>query len=114
MRLPNPKKVKIGPKIIDCVFDRFEYNVKHWRYWLFTHKSSIENIYFNIIMESINAILFENIFLFKKTHEIHSLKRTNKVSSNSHHQLEDDKVKPIMSKRGKVIKYLVLIFYHTY
>jgi hypothetical protein len=29
MRLPNPKKVKIGPKIIDCVFDRFEYNVKH-------------------------------------------------------------------------------------
>jgi catechol-2,3-dioxygenase len=45
-------------------------------YRFLIHKSNIENIHLNTIMDSRNAIFFKDVFLFKQTQEIHSLKRT--------------------------------------
>ena len=58
--VPNPKKVKIGPKIIDCVFIGYAHNSSAYRFLI--HKSDIPDIHVNTIIESRNASFFEEIF----------------------------------------------------
>jgi len=67
--IPNPKKIKIEYKTVDHVFIGYAYNL----YQFFVHKSSIKDIYLNTIMESRNAIFFEDVFLWNKVQENHSL-----------------------------------------
>ena len=50
--IPSPKKVKIGPKTIDCIFSGYAHN--NTTGFLF-HESNIPNIHKNTIMESRNA-----------------------------------------------------------
>jgi hypothetical protein len=56
--------VKIRSKIVDYVFLECAYNSNAYQFLI--HKSSIEDIHPNIIMESRIAILFEDVFSLKK------------------------------------------------
>ena len=52
-------------------------------------------------MKSRNTTFFEYMFSFKKSQKIYSFKRMNEASLNSHPQIENYEVEPIMSNRVK-------------
>ena len=54
--VPTPKKVKIGPKTVDCIFIGYAQNSSAYRFLVY--KSEIPDIYKNTIMESRNASFF--------------------------------------------------------
>ena len=54
--VPNPKKFKINPKIIDNVFISHVNKSNAW--WFLVYKSNILDINKNIIIESRNASIF--------------------------------------------------------
>lgn len=58
--VPTPKKVRIGPKTIDCVFIGYARNNNAYRFLVYDSK--IPNIHKNTIMESRNASFFEEVF----------------------------------------------------
>ena len=58
--VPTPKKVKIGPKTVDCIFIGYAQNSSAYRFLVY--KSEIPDIHMNTIMESRNASFFEHIF----------------------------------------------------
>ena len=58
--IPPPKKVKIGPKTIDCIFIGYAHN--NTAYLFLIHESNIPNIHKNTIMESRDVSFFEDVF----------------------------------------------------
>uniref|UniRef100_A0A2N9GAW9 Integrase catalytic domain-containing protein n=1 Tax=Fagus sylvatica TaxID=28930 RepID=A0A2N9GAW9_FAGSY len=107
--VPIPKKVKIGPKTVDCVFIGYAHNSSAYRFLI--HKSDIPDMHVNTIIESRNASFFEEIFPCKPTQEtnsLNSLKRNlESTSSTSHDQElmeERNEVEPRRSKRTKTSK----------
>lgn len=80
----------------------YRYNSSTYR--LLVYKSSIKDNYFNIIMKSRNATLFEYVLSWKKVRENHSLKRAIKASSSDYHQLKNDEVELKRSKMEKTTK----------
>ena len=62
--VPPPKRVTIGPKIVDCIFIGYAHN--SGAYQFLVHKSEISDIHVNTVMESRNASFFENIFSCKE------------------------------------------------
>jgi len=102
MVVPDPKKIKIKLKIMDCEFIGYAYN--NYAYQFLILKSSIEDIHINIIMESRNATLFKDVFPLKKVQENHSLKRRIETISNNNNYLEDDEVELRRNKREKKTK----------
>jgi hypothetical protein len=50
--VPIPKKVKIGPKTVDCVFIGYAHNSSAYRFLI--HKSDIPDMHVNTIIESRN------------------------------------------------------------
>lgn len=99
--IPDPKKIKIRSKIVDCVFIKYAYNSS--AYWFLVHKSCSEDIHHSTIMESINAIFFKDEFSWKKTRENYLFKRMIKASSRDHHQSKDDYDK-VELRRSKMTK----------
>ena len=65
--VPIPKKIKIGPKTVDCVFIGYANNSSAYRFLI--PKSEIFNMHVNTIIESRNASFFENVFPYKSTQE---------------------------------------------
>ena len=55
-----PKKVKIGPKTIDCIFIGYAHNSVAYQFLV--HESNIFDIHKNTIMESRNASFFKDVF----------------------------------------------------
>ena len=53
--VPIPKKVKIGPKTVDCVFIGYAHNSSAYRFLI--HKSEIIDMHANTIIKSKNAFL---------------------------------------------------------
>jgi transposase InsO family protein len=107
--VPIPKKIKIGPKTVDCVFIGYAHNSSAYRFLI--HKSDIPDMHVNTIIESRNASFFEEIFPCKPTQEtnsLNSLKRNlESTSSTSHDQelmKERNEVEPRRSKRTKTSK----------
>jgi hypothetical protein len=104
--VPIPKKVKIGLKIVDCVFIGYAHNNSAYRFLI--HKYDIPDMHVNTIIESKNASFFEEIFPCKPTQETNSLKRNlESTSSTSHDQElmeERNEVEPRRSKRTKTLK----------
>ena len=58
--IPTPKKVKIGPKTVDCIF--IGYPPRSTAYRFLVYDSKIPEIQKNTIMESRNASFFETTF----------------------------------------------------
>ncbi|KAL6329980.1 hypothetical protein AAG906_039895 [Vitis piasezkii] len=68
--VPPPKKVKIGPKTIDCIFIGYAHNSNAYRFLVY--ESNIPDIHKNTIMESRNASFFEDVFPCKsKKSQVH-------------------------------------------
>jgi hypothetical protein len=51
--VPIPKKIKIGPKIVDCVFIGYAHNSSAYRFLI--QKSDIPDMHVNTIIESKNT-----------------------------------------------------------
>ena len=79
--VPIPKKVKLGPKTVDFVFIGYAHNSSTYRFLI--HKSEINDMHANTIIESRNASFFENVFPYKSTHESNSSKRTHDTAISS-------------------------------
>ena len=58
-----PKRTKLGPKTIDCIYLGRAMNSAAYRFLVF--KSHVDDIHNQTIMESEEAKFFENIFPFK-------------------------------------------------
>ena len=99
--VPIPKKVKIGPKIVDCVFIGDAHNSSAYRFLI--HKSEIIDMHANTIIESRNASFFENVFPYKSTHKSNSSKRTHDTAIGSSQGQQDDG-EPRRSKRTRTSK----------
>ena len=76
--VPIPKKVKIRPKTVDCVFIGYAHNSSAYRFLI--HKSEIIDMHANTIIESRNASFFENVFPYKSTQKSNSSKRTHDIA----------------------------------
>ena len=101
MAVPIPKKVKIGPKTVDCVFIGYTHNSSAYRFLI--HKSEIIDMHANTIIKSRNASFFENVFPYKSTPELNSSKRTHDTTIGSSQSQQDDDV-PRRSKRTRTSK----------
>ena len=91
--VPIPKKIKIGPKTIDCIF--IGYAINSSAYHFLVHKYDIPDIHVNIIIESRNASFFENKFLSKNSCDGSSLKRTHDTTTSDidHESINDESEK---------------------
>ena len=61
--IPKPKKRKLGPKTVDCMFIGYAHNSAAYRFLVLKNNSNLFDA--NTIIESKNAYFFENIFLMK-------------------------------------------------
>ena len=85
VEVPKPKKVKIGPKTIDCIFIGYANNSSAYRFLVY--KSEIPDVHDNTIIESRNAAFFETIFPYNKPSETSTQKRTHDITFGNN-QLE--------------------------
>jgi hypothetical protein len=54
--VPIPKKIKIGPRIVDCVFIGYAHNSSAYQFLI--HKHDIPDMHVNTIIEYRNASFF--------------------------------------------------------
>ena len=103
--VPIPKRIKIGPKTIDCIYIGYAINSSANRFLV--HKSDIPDIHVNTIIKSRNASFFENIFPSKNACDGSSLKRTHDTTtSDIDHESINDEIEEALrhSKRAKTSK----------
>ena len=92
----KPKKVKVRPKTVNCVFIGYAQNSNAYRFLV--HKSEIPDIHVNTIIESRDASFFENIFPYNIVYEsIDNNKRSRDIISRRD-PMEDE---PGRSKRQR-------------
>ena len=63
VEVPLPKRIKIEPKMVDCVFIGYAVTCKACRFLV--HKSDYPEIHINTIIKSDSIEIFENIYLYK-------------------------------------------------
>ena len=63
VNVPIPKKRKLGPKTVDCVFLGYAFHSIGYRFLVV--KSEVHDMHVGTIMESNDATFFEDIFLMK-------------------------------------------------
>src|SRR6266542_2950208 len=66
VNIPITKKLKLGPKTVDCVFLGYAQRTIAYRFLVV--KSDVPNIHVDTIMESCDATFFENKFPMKDMH----------------------------------------------
>jgi hypothetical protein len=69
--LKKKKRINIRPKIMNCVFIKDDYNNSAYQFLM--HRSSIEDIHPNTIIESMDVTFFEDVFPFNKAYKNCSL-----------------------------------------
>ena len=107
--VPLPKKVKIRPKTIDCIFIGYAHNNVAYRFLV--NESNISDIHKNTIMESRNASFFEDVFLCKSKVDPNSSKRAFEIiNENSQDGNDIGEVEPRRSKRARIEKSFSLDF----
>ena len=88
---PLPKRMKIGPKTVDCIFIGYAQNSNAYRFLV--HKSKNPDIHKNTIMESKNASFFEHVFPCKDNGVgPSSSKRTSETVDDREQEEETDEV----------------------
>ena len=101
--VPPPKKVRIGPKTIDCIFIGYAHNSA--AYGFLVYESNIPDIHQNTIMESRNALFFEDVFPYGSKEKPSSSKRVlETIHENSQDEDTDGEVEPRRSKRARTEK----------
>ena len=104
--VPGPKKMRIGPKTVDCIFIGYAQNSSAYRFLV--HESKNPEIHKNTIMESRNASFFEDVFPCKsKGNDPSSSKRTfetiEEISQDQDQEVEVEE-EPRRSKRVRTEK----------
>jgi hypothetical protein len=121
VNIPIPKKRKLGPKTVDCIF--LGYAKQSIGYRFLVVKSEVPDMHVDTIMESRDATFFENMFPVK---DMHSIARFSfeiipesstsddyfeqpheNVFENVHEK--DDNEAPTRSKRQRLQSPLVMI-----
>jgi hypothetical protein len=113
VNIPIPKKRKLGPKTVDCIF--LGYAQRSIGYRFLVVKSEVPDMNVDTIMESRDATFFENMFPMK---DMHSTARFSSEiipeSSTSDDYFEqphenvhekDDNEAPTRSKRRRTTKF---------
>ena len=101
--VPPPKKVRIGPKTIDCIFIGYAHNSAAYRFLVY--ESNIPDIHQNKIMESRNASFFEDVFPYGFKEKPSSSKRVlETIHESSQDKDTDGEVEPRSSKRARTEK----------
>ena len=101
--IPAPKRIKIGPRTVDCIFIGYAHNSVAYRFLVYN--SEISDIHKNTIMESRNASFFEDVFPCKSNGASSSSKQTHEVMNQEKHDhdlIQQDE--PRRSKRARVEK----------
>ena len=94
--------MKIGHKIVDCIFIGYAHNNNAYRFLM--HESENPNIHKSTIMESRNASFFENVFPCKFKNGSSSSKRTYETMNEESHDLEDEQWVQTELRRNKRTK----------
>ena len=68
VNVPIPKKRKLRPKTVDCVFLGYAHRSIGYRFLVV--KSEVPDMHVDTIMESRDATFFENIFPMKDMHRV--------------------------------------------
>ena len=97
VQVPKPKRVKIGPKTVDCVFIGYATNSKAYRFLV--HKSENPDVQVNMVIESDNADFFETIYPYKK--ECASSSKESKRPREEIKENIPDEENPRRSKRQR-------------
>ena len=95
--VPPPKKVRKGPKTIDCICIGYAHNSVAYRFLVY--ESNIPDIHQNTIMES------RNVFPYGSKEKPSSSKRVlETIHENSQDEDTDGEVEPWRSKRARTKK----------
>ena len=97
IQVPIPKRVKIGPKTVDCVFIGYATKSKACRFLV--HKSEHLDIHDNTIMESDSVEFFEHIYPYKT--RLESSSGGSKQPREEPKENEQNEESPRRSKRQK-------------
>ncbi|KAJ9546855.1 hypothetical protein OSB04_019398 [Centaurea solstitialis] len=116
VQVPLPKRTKLGPKTIDCIYLGLAKNSAAYRFLVY--KSQIEDVHINTIIESAEAKFFETSFPYKDKEKSISIpkKRGNdditpqdesnpctNPNGEGTSKVQID-IEPRRSKRGKIAK----------
>ena len=120
VNVPIPKKIKLGPKTVDCVFLGYAFHSIGYRFLIV--KSEVPDMHVGTIMESNDATFFEDIFPMKDNPSSSSQEMPSSSSqdlatipeptiSMEHYDnpVEDNNEAPKRSKRQMIAKSLVMI-----
>ena len=115
VNVPIPKKRKLGPKTVDCVFLGYAFHSIGYRFFLV--KSEVPDMHVGTIMESNDATFFEDIFPMKDmssssnqeipTSSSQDLTEIPEPTISMEHfdnPVEDDNEAPKRSKRQRTAK----------
>src|SRR5438128_3723336 len=115
VNVPIPKKRKLGPKTVDCVFLGYAFHSIGYRFFIV--KSEVPDMHVGTIIESNDATLFEDIFPMKDNHSSSTQEMPSSSSqdlaknpeptiSMEHYDnpVEDDNEAPRRSKRQRIAK----------
>ncbi|PWA78284.1 hypothetical protein CTI12_AA217490 [Artemisia annua] len=109
VQIPLPKRTKLGPKTVDCVYLGPAKNSAAYRFLVY--KSNVEDISNNTIIESAEADFFENIFPYKDKEKQISNPRKRVLDDQlsqdqreNNYEVPQDNDEPRRSKRAKVSK----------
>ena len=98
--IPFPKRTKLGPKTIDCVFIGFANASAAYRFLVY--KSEVHDIHVNTILESIEAEFFEDVFPYKESPMSAMYKRTRDEQSTP--KVQEQHTEPRKGSRIKKTK----------
>src|SRR4051812_16954904 len=115
VNIPIPKKRKLGPKTVDCVFLGYAFHSIGYRFFIV--KSEVFDMHVGTIMESNDATFFEDIFPMKGMSNSSNQEMTSSSSQDfsifpeptmpiEHFDdpVEDDNEAPKRSKRQRTAK----------
>jgi transposase InsO family protein len=112
VNIPIPKKRKLGPKTVDCIFIGYAQQSVGYRFLVV--KSEVPDMHVDTIMESRDATFFENMFPMKDMHSIARISSEIIPESStsadcfeqSHEDAteKDDNEPPMRSKRQRIAK----------
>ena len=98
--IPLPKRTKLCPKTIDCVFICFSNASAAYRFLVY--KSEVQDIHVNTILESIDAEFFEDVFPYKESRMSAMNKRT--LDEPSTLKVQEQDIEPIKGSKIKKSK----------
>src|SRR3954462_7958723 len=115
VNVPIPKKRKLGPKTVDCVFLGYAFHSIGYRFLIV--KSQVSDMHVGTIMESNDATFFEDIFPMKDSssssnQEMPSLSSQELITipeptisiEHPDNPVEDNSEAPTRSKRQRIAK----------